>query len=117
MIGTIVKVVVDRPLGTCHPKYPDLIYPVNYGYVPGVMAPDGEEQDAYLLGLDGPVARFTGELIAVIHRLDDQEDKWVVVPAGMRFTREEIREFIGKMVTEERMCLSVIEPATEEENV
>ena len=87
----MVTVVVDRPMGSYHPQHPDLYYPISYGYVPGVMAGDGEEQDAYLLGLDGPVARFTGELIAVIHRLDDQEDKWVVVPAGMRFTREEIR--------------------------
>ena len=92
MIGTLVHVVVDRPLGSCHPKFPDMIYPVNYGYVPGIMAPDGAEQDAYILGVDRPVARFTGRVIAVIHRFDDVEEKWVVAPEGVTFTKEAIRE-------------------------
>lgn len=85
-----VELVIDRPLGSAHPQYPALVYPVNYGFVPGVWAADGEEQDAYLLGVDYPVDRFTGRLIAVIHRADDVEDKWVVCPPGMHFTREEI---------------------------
>ena len=55
MIGKVVKVVVDRPLGTHHPKHNDLIYSVNYGYVPEIFAPDGEEQDAYILGVNEPV--------------------------------------------------------------
>ncbi len=50
MIGTIVKVTVDRPLGSCHAKHKDIVYPVNYGYIAGIMAPDGEEQDAYIFG-------------------------------------------------------------------
>lgn len=80
------------PLGSVHPKHPNLRYPVNYGYVKGVPAPDGEDQDAYILGVDGPVREFTGQVLAVIHRLDDVEDKWVVVPEGTRFTKEEIME-------------------------
>ena len=90
MIGAAVTVLVDRPLGSAHPAYPDLIYPVNYGYIPGIMAPDGEDQDAYILGVDVPVKRFSGRVVAVIRRLDDVEDKWVVAPEGCRFTREEI---------------------------
>lgn len=89
-MGTILTVKIDRPLGSTHPKHPDLIYPVNYGYIPGLFAPDGEEQDVYLLGVDKPVKEFTGELIAVIHRLNDVEDKWVIAPLGMKFSREEI---------------------------
>lgn len=81
---------IDRPLRSAHPKHPDLIYPVNYGYIPGVMAPDGDWQDAYILGVDVPVARFTGRRIAVIHRRDDVEEKWVLAPEGMAFTAEEI---------------------------
>lgn len=80
MIGSIVKVIVDRPLGSYHPKHKDIYYSVNYGYVPGVMAPDGEEQDAYILGVHEPVSEFEGKVIAIIHRLDDVEDKWVVAP-------------------------------------
>lgn len=92
--GTPVTVVIDRPLGSRHPAYPDLIYPVNYGYVPGLFAPDGEEQDVYVLGVQKPLKRFTGELIAVIRRADDVEEKWVAAPAGLRFTSEEILEAV-----------------------
>ena len=85
-----VKVRIDRPLGSFHPEHQDLCYPINYGYVEGMIAPDGEEQDAYLVGVDHPVAEFTGVLIAVIHRFDDVEEKWVVAPEGSHFSREEI---------------------------
>ena len=90
MIGAMVTVLVDRPLGSAHPEYPDLIYPVNYGFVPGVLGGDGEEQDAYILGVDRPLKRFSGRIVAVIRRLDDAEDKWVVAPEGSRFTKEQI---------------------------
>ena len=92
MIGRTVTVTVDRPLGSCHPKYPDLYYPVNYGYIEGIMAPDGEEQDAYILGVEVPVEAFTGTVIAIIHRNDDVEEKWVVAPEGMTFSKQEIEE-------------------------
>ena len=86
----IIEVVMDRPIGTVHPKHPEITYPINYGYVAGLIAPDGEEQDVYLLGVTVPVDRFLGELIAVIHRTDDAEDKWVACPPGMTFTAEQI---------------------------
>ena len=90
LIGTEVSVTVDRPLGSCHPQYEDLIYPVNYGYIEGIIAPDGEEQDAYILGLDVPLSSFRGIVVAVIERKDDKEDKLVVVPRGMTFSAEQI---------------------------
>lgn len=91
MIGNLVTVTVDRPLGSYHPEYEDLYYPVNYGYIQGIMAPDGEEQDAYILGVRQAVETFTGRVIAVIRRQDDVEEKWVVVPEGVSFSKEEIR--------------------------
>jgi inorganic pyrophosphatase len=91
MIGKIVTVKIDRPLGSAHPKHPDLIYPVNYGYVDGVIAPDGEEQDAYVIGVNVPVSSFEGRIIAIIHRKNDIEDKWVVAPPNMIFTKKEIQ--------------------------
>ncbi len=94
MLGKIVTVTVDRPLGSFHPRHADLYYPVNYGYVAGIMAADGEEQDAYILGVDVPVEAFTGRVIAVIHRQDDVEDKWVAAPNGATFTKEEIMEAV-----------------------
>lgn len=93
MIGKTVKVIVDRPLGSKHPRY-DMIYPVNYGYVEGVFAGDGEEQDVYILGVDEPLSEFEGRVIAVVHRLDDNEDKWVAAPVTVEFTADEIREML-----------------------
>lgn len=91
-IGQKVCVVVDRPMGSFHPRVPTLYYPINYGYIPGVIGGDGHAQDAYLLGLDAVVETFEGVVIAVIRRLDDVEDKWVVAPEGMLFTREGIAQ-------------------------
>ncbi len=88
--GESVTVTVDRPLGSRHPQWPDMLYPVNYGYVEGVRGGDGGRQDAYILGLDKPVGSFTGKLVAVVHRLNDPEDKWVVMPEGMDCTDDEI---------------------------
>lgn len=94
MLGQTVTVTVDRPLGSVHPEHKGLRYPVNYGYVQGVVAQDGEEQDAYILGVGQPVAEFSGKVIAVIHRKDDVEDKLVVVPDGVDMTKDEIRKAV-----------------------
>ncbi len=99
MIGKLVEVIVDRPLGSYHPKHKDMYYPINYGYINGIIAPDGEEQDAYILGIDEPVEKFTGIVIAIVLRRDDVEEKWVVAPQGMSFTKEQISEKI--MFTEQ----------------
>lgn len=48
----LVKIIVDRPMGSFHPEHRDLFYPINYGYIPGMIAPDGDEQDVYILGVD-----------------------------------------------------------------
>jgi len=92
IIGQTVTVTVDRPLGSFHPQHRDMYYPVNYGYIKGIIAPDGEEQDAYILGVNEPVDEFTGKIIAVIHRYDDVEEKWVIAPEDMYFAKEEIWE-------------------------
>ena len=92
MLGKLVKVTVDRPLGSYHPKHEDMYYPINYGYIEGITAGDGEEQDAYIIGIDEPVKEFTGRVIAIIHRYDDVEEKWVVAPENSHFTKIEIME-------------------------
>ena len=88
MLGKIVKVTVDRPMGIYHPKHKDIYYPINYGYIEGIMATDGEEQDAYILGVNKPVEEFTGKVIAIIHRLNDVEDKWVVALEDELYSKE-----------------------------
>ena len=95
ILGQTVTVLMDRPMGTYHPEHKDMYYPVNYGYIEGIMAPDGEEQDAYLLGVDMPVEEYAGIVIAIIHRYDDVEEKWVVAPENMSFSREEIERQVN----------------------
>lgn len=92
--NNIYKVTIDRPMGSSHPDYPALIYPVNYGYISGIIAPDGEEQDAYILGVDVPVHEFTGRRIAIVHRRDDLETKWIIVPENIVFNKQQIEEMI-----------------------
>lgn len=90
-IGTTVTVTIDRPLGSKHPKF-GWEYPLNYGFVPGTLSPDGEELDAYVIGVDQPLDVFTGTCIAVIHRTNDDDDKLVVVSDEKKgITDEEIR--------------------------
>ncbi|MGN0675496.1 MAG: inorganic pyrophosphatase, partial [Oscillospiraceae bacterium] len=78
-----------------HPEYPDMYYPINYGYIEEIIAPDGEKQDAYLLGVNEPVKEYTGKIIAIIRRLDDVEGKWVVAPENLIFTKEEIKNAVN----------------------
>lgn len=87
-IGKEVTVVMDRPLGSAHPDYADMIYPINYGYIPGTLAADGEAIDAYVLGPDKPLETFEGKVIAIVKRENDIEDKLVV--ASRSFPAEEI---------------------------
>ena len=93
-IGKEVTIEIDRPLGSIHPKH-NFVYQVNYGFVPGTVAPDGEAVDAYLLGINEPLRLFKGTCIAIIHRIDDDDDKLVVVPKGMEnITDETIYQLI-----------------------
>lgn len=89
LIGRPVTGHVDRPMGSRHPSH-GFLYPINYGYVDGVLAMDGEAQDVYLLGVDEPVETFTARIIAVYHRFDDVEDKWIAAPPGLDFSDEDI---------------------------
>lgn len=89
-LGKEVEIKIDRPSGSAHPKHKNIVYPINYGYIDGVIGGDGEELDVYLLGVDIPVTEYKATVIAVIHRLNDNEDKLVAAPRGMTFTKEQI---------------------------
>ena len=90
IIGKKIKVVIDRPLGSVHPNYPTMRYPVNYGYTTEFMAGDDDFQDAYVLGIKEPLNEFEGEVVGVVHRLNDNEDKWVVATSDFIVSKEEI---------------------------
>ena len=89
-LGKEVKVVVDRQLGTRHPKH-SFMYMLNYGYIPNTISGDGEELDAYLLGVYEPVKEYDGEVIAYIHRTNDDDDKLIVVPKGIEYSDDAIK--------------------------
>ena len=90
-LDKIVKVQIDRPIGSSHPDYSDHIYLVNYGYVPNTISGDGEELDCYVLGEYKPLKEYKGKCIAVIHRLNDDDDKLIIAPENKTFTNNEIK--------------------------
>ena len=89
-LGKEVLVKIDRPLGCKHPKH-NFYYPVNYGYIPGTISGDGEELDAYVLGEFKPLDEFRGQVKAIIHRTNDDDDKLVVMDKDKNYTDEQIR--------------------------
>ncbi len=91
MLGKHVRVVVDRPIGYLHG---DIRYPVNYGYIPGIFAGDGEEQDVYILGVDTPLAEFDGYVIGAVRRKNDCEDKLIAAPEGLILQHAQIAEAV-----------------------
>lgn len=94
-LGKTVTMKTDRPLGYVHRKSGyELVYPLNYGYIPGVLGGDGEELDVYLLGVNEPVESFTGRIIGIAHRVDDVEDKLIMAPPDMNFNREEVEHAV-----------------------
>lgn len=103
-IGKIITAKIDRQMGSKHPQY-GFIYPINYGYIPNTISGDKEEIDCYILGVFEPMETFTGKCIAVIHRLNDKDDKLVLVPENKKYTNDEI-----KVLTEfqERFFESII---------
>lgn len=94
LLGKPVTVRIDRPIGSIHPHHPDLIYPVNYGFVPDLIGGDGEAQDAYLLGVNTPTEEYRGTVIGIVRRINDREDKLVIAPDGMRLHQAEIDEAV-----------------------
>ena len=92
-LGKKVKVVMDRPMGSKHPKW-NFIYPINYGYVPNTISGDGEELDAYIVGIFEPVEEYEGKCIAAIHRLNDDDDKLVIAPEEKIYTKQQIEALV-----------------------
>ncbi|HLC49369.1 MAG TPA: inorganic diphosphatase [Candidatus Andersenbacteria bacterium] len=105
-LGKEVEIIIDRPIGSRHPKY-DFVYEVNYGYIPDTPAPDGKNLDAYYIGTAQPQESVQGMVVAIIHRLEDDDDKLVVLPKGKSITDEEIEkavEFQEKWFKHEIVC-------------
>ena len=94
-LGKTVTIGIDRPIGYVHVKgEKTLVYPINYGYIPGVLGGDGEELDVYLVGEDTPVKEYTGRIVGIVYRADDVEDKLVMAPEGVTLTAAEMAEAV-----------------------
>lgn len=89
-LGKEVTVKIDRKLGSKHPKH-GFVYPLNYGYIPGTISGDGEELDAYVVGVFDPVEEFIGKCIAIIHCTNDDYDKLIVTKKELNYTDDQIR--------------------------
>lgn len=92
-LGKILNVEIDRKFGSKHPKH-GFIYPLNYGYIPNTISGDGEELDAYVLGVFEPVDSFQGKCIAIIHRTNDNDDKLIITPEEKNYTNEQIEALV-----------------------
>jgi inorganic pyrophosphatase len=93
-IGKEVEMIVERPMGSAHPKHAHITYQVNYGYIPNTLSPDGEELDAYLVGVSEPLKTFKGICIAVLRRTEESDDKLIIAPKGKDFSESEIRALV-----------------------
>jgi len=63
------EITVDRPAGSCHPRYPDLVYPLDYGYLQGTQSGDGAEVDCWVGTMDG--RDVTGIVVTIdLHKRD-----------------------------------------------
>lgn len=104
-LNKLVRVKIDRPLNSKHPKH-GFTYEANYGFIPNTISSDGEELDAYVLGVDGPLEEFQGKCIAIIHRTNDDDDKLVVVPEKSNIFSDE--EIMKQVEFQEKFFKSVI---------
>ena len=94
-LGKTVTIEIDRPIGYVHRKgEKTLVYPINYGFIPGILGGDGEELDVFLVGVDTPVASYTGRIIGIVYRSDDVEDKLIMAPVGKVFSANELADAV-----------------------
>ncbi len=91
-VGKTVTIKIDRPIGF---KHKNIVYPINYGYIPNTVSGDGEDIDVYLLGVSEPVSEYTVHIIGIVYRKNDIEDKLIAAPIGVTFSKEEIENEIN----------------------
>lgn len=89
-LGKEIIVKIDRPMGTINSKH-NFVYPINYGYIEGTKAGDGNEIDVYVLGVFQPIDSFKGKVIGIIKRNNDVEDKLVVAKELNSYDKYQIK--------------------------
>ncbi len=62
------RVTIDRPQGSVHPRFAEIVYPLSYGFLEGTTASDGGGIDVFVGSLE-PVV--TGAIMTVdLHKRD-----------------------------------------------
>jgi inorganic pyrophosphatase len=67
-------ITIERPSRSAHPAYPDIIYPIDYGFVNETMSVDGEEQDIFIGTAENGLV---GAIFTTDHRKGDRECKMI----------------------------------------
>jgi inorganic pyrophosphatase len=70
------SMILDRPRGRAHPRYPDLIYPLDYGYLENTSASDADGIDVWIGSKDEK--RLTGILCTFDRLKRDAEIKLLI---------------------------------------
>lgn len=72
-------ITVDRPYGTVHPRFPNIVYPIDYGYINDTLASDGVEVDVFI---GSSTNGLVGTMLCADHRRGDRECKllWNCTP-------------------------------------
>lgn len=95
VFGNTYKVNITQPIGSTSDFAPDIVYEVNYGMVEGAFDVFDDPQEAYVLTDNKDIKSFTGKLIAIIHRINDVKNIWVI--SDKSYTKEEILERVNFM--------------------
>ncbi len=99
------RIVIDRPRGSTHPRFPDFVYPYDYGYLEGTVSGDGEGIDVWIGSL--PDRQVTG-IVCTVNL--DKNDSEIKILLGC--TDAETREIVGIHNTENWAGLLVERPKT-----
>lgn len=99
------RLVIDRPAGSVHPRYPNYVYPLDYGYLEGTSAADGHGIDVWV----GSLAER--KLVGVICTVDVvKRDTEVKLLLGC--TPQEMRKLLAQHNTSMQGGILVERPAT-----
>lgn len=93
LIGKELDAIITRPIGTVHPRYKDIIYEVNYGILKDYELKDNKELKTYIVGESMPTSQngiYHGKVLAILHRLNDDNDRIIIAPIGRTLSDDEI---------------------------
>ena len=95
----VSEIAIDRPKGSSHPKYPDFIYEIDYGYLKYTSSMDGSGIDVYV----GTGDKRVDAIICIVDLL--KRDSEIKILIGCT---EEEKSFVYKKHNETRFMKGVL---------